>query len=286
MNKKTKIVAGLIACVCALSITAFAVSQWRSDIKLSGSVSAKGSWDVAVEAASVKTSSGAVLTYSSAENGGMYQSSYTVESEMNKKIAELENAGAAAISGNVIKMLEAYISYYDAQGTFHNREHIGYYMTIEEADAARAASVERITNAGGKVNSSGRTGAWCYTVSYNGVSSDAAIDGACVTYDAVEFNRPGAWAQYTATVTNNGTAAADLSDYTVEVPGLDPDVFTVDTPDLSGDVLEVGESCTFTVVVKVAEDIDVLDADAQSFTVALVYAPEEIEPAPGATHSH
>lgn len=285
MNKKSKIIAGLTACVCALSITAIGFSQWNSDIKLSGSVSAKGSWDISVEEASMKTSDGAILTYDSFDNE-MFLNSYAPAEKMETKIAELESAGANIVSNEVVEAIKAYISYYDAEGVYHDKELIGYYPTIAEADAAKEEAYNKILENGGKVNSRGRTSAWYYTVSYTGVSSEAEINGSSVSYDAVEFNRPGAWAEYSVKVTNNGTSAANLNDYVVNVTNLDEAVFSVDTPDLSNDVLNPGESCTFTVVVKVIDDLDNFDVSAQDFNIELVYAPNAIEAAPSASHNH
>ena len=82
-----------------------------------------------------------------------------------------------------------------------------------------------------------------------------------VTYAPVEFTLPEAWANYTVTITNNGTVNANLADCKV-VTSLDDgsdfaDAFEVSVPEFGADeVLAPGESCTFNVVVKALNDAD------------------------------
>ena len=139
MNKRTKIVAGLSACVCALSTMCFGFSQWSSDIKLNGTVSAKGSWDLKVTDAKVNVSNGATVsleqTYNSFDvEGDIYINSIATRNAMNNKIAELKSAGATIVGYDSNKsMRKAYISYYDGEGVFHDGEVIGYFSTNDEA---------------------------------------------------------------------------------------------------------------------------------------------------------
>lgn len=73
-------------------------------------------------------------------------------------------------------------------------------------------------------------------------------------YSAVNFSLPGAWAEYTFTVTNNGTANACLADTEISLDTENPNQFYLETPELSGDVVAPGESCTISVVVKAVDD--------------------------------
>lgn len=284
MSKKSKIVAGLMVCILAISLMCFGFSQWSSDITLSGSVSAKGNWDVAVTAASMRTSSAASVTYNSADSGEYFVNSFAPKSAMADKVAELEAAGATVVSSEVKTKLQAYISYYDAEGTFHNKEVIGYYDSVEEADSARSERKAEILDAGGTVNSNGRSTVWYYVVTANGGVGGADFTDSTVNYAAVNFSQPGAWAEYSVTITNNGTVAANLADCKVNTSSLNTEVFSVEVPDLTGDVLDVGESCTFTVVVKVIAD-DSFDTEAQPFSIELVYNAPAVEDAPSASHS-
>lgn len=113
-----------------------------------------------------------------------------------------------------------------------------------------------------------------------------------VTYAPVEFTLPEAWANYTVTITNNGTVNANLADCKV-VTSLDDgsdfaDAFEVSVPEFGADeVLAPGESCTFNVVVKALNDADGnMAASTGSFTIGLNYVQDEVEAAPEVSHSH
>ena len=113
-----------------------------------------------------------------------------------------------------------------------------------------------------------------------------------VTYAPVEFTLPEAWANYTVTITNNGTVNANLADCQV-VTSLDDgskfaDAFEVSVPEFGADeVLAPGESCTFNVVVKALNDADGnMAASTGSFTIGLNYVQDEVEAAPEVSHSH
>ena len=113
-----------------------------------------------------------------------------------------------------------------------------------------------------------------------------------VTYAPVEFTLPEAWANYTVTITNNGTVNANLADCKV-VTSLDDgskfaDAFEVSVPEFGADeVLAPGKSCTFNVVVKALNDADGnMAASTGSFTIGLNYVQDEVEAAPGVSHSH
>lgn len=304
MKKRTKILTLLLACVMALSAMCFGFAQWSSELTLGGSVSAGGKWDLAVTDASVRLSSaGAALTqttvtetvektYNSYEAGeDLFQNSFASQNAMNAKMTELKETGAAIVSSN--GKAEKYvgtIAYYDAEKVWHEEE-IGAYDTIEECNAALNARREEVLAAGGFVNSSSRKTMWYYTITYTvpeevTKDSETTFDAETVSYAAVDFSLPGAWAEYSVTVTNNGTANANLDLYHFDVTELDGEIFTVDTPDLSGDMLAPGASCTITFVVKVDTECSDLTAEATAFAVKLHYAQDVLEEAPAASHTH
>lgn len=115
----------------------------------------------------------------------------------------------------------------------------------------------------------------------NGVSYTATD----VNFADVTFGLPGAWAQYSLTVTNNGTVSANLADAVIEL-NTDSDQLVLNKPDLSEEVLQPGESCTITFVVKVPDTItEDLDATG-TLTVTLPYSQATVEAAPVAGHTH
>ncbi len=112
------------------------------------------------------------------------------------------------------------------------------------------------------------------------------LDGANVNFADVSFQIPDSWAAYTITVTNNGTTAASLENADIYLDTEDKDQLTVDVPSLSGEVLEPGDSCTVTAVVKALDDgSHELDASG-SLVIHLPYGQETVEPAPSASHIH
>jgi len=120
-----------------------------------------------------------------------------------------------------------------------------------------------------------------YTV-YPAVIGD---DKTSATYGPATFSLPGAWVQYSVTVTNQGTANANLRDYRLDVDQLD-EIYHVDMPELGEDeVLKPGESCTMTFVISV-DSSESFEAATQSFTVYLTYGQDGVEAAPTAGHTH
>ena len=106
------------------------------------------------------------------------------------------------------------------------------------------------------------------------------------TYSGVDLTIPGAWAEYSVTVTNNGTVNANLNDYVLEVAGMDGDI-VVNAPELTDEVLAPGASCTVTFVAQVPADYAEPTLDAQgTLSVHLAFAQATVEaaPAPSVTH--
>lgn len=286
MNKKSKVIAGLSVSVLSLGIMCYGFSQWSSDIQLNGTVSANGSWDVVVTDASLKVSEGTEFSYNSFNDNKIYINSYAVKNDMESKIAELKKDGATIIASDASKtMRKASVSYYDAQGEFHNGELVGYFATSEEAKEANNEFASNVIKSGGSVNSKANSTVWYYTIQYTSESSTAEFTESSVNYSNVNFTLPGSWAEYSVTISNQGTAKVNLSDYKFEVSELD-DFFVVDTPDLSNDILEAGESCTVTFVVKTSDSADKFEAESQPFSINLTYEQDAVEDAPSAKHIH
>lgn len=102
-------------------------------------------------------------------------------------------------------------------------------------------------------------------------------------YGNVNFSINDAWAEYSLTITNNGTVNANLSNCKFNITELS-DEFVVDTPNLNNKVLAPGESFTATFVVKVKSEGE-LSADAQPFSVELTYVQDTVDEAPSASVS-
>lgn len=288
MKNRTKLLAGLTAGTMALGAMCFGFAQWTTDITLSGSVSANGSWSVVVTDASMRTSAN-THTYNSFDNDEYFTNSSKPKTTMNAKIAELEAEGYEIISSDAtLKKYYAKVSYYpDANdtSTFINNEIVGYYDTADEAQAAAVAKKEEINANGGKVNSYGKSSVWGYEITYS-LRTAATYDDTSVTYDPVEFTLAGDWAEYSVTITNKGTATANLSDYELGFSELD-EIFTVDFPEFYEDeALAAGESCTLTFVIQVDENAEELSVESQPFTVTLKYAQDEVAEAPVSSHTH
>ena len=111
------------------------------------------------------------------------------------------------------------------------------------------------------------------------------INGAEANFADVSFGLPGAWAEYTITVANNGTVDASLADAVIEL-STDSDQLELDKPDLSDETLKPGESCTITFVVKVPDSVTGDLNASGALSVKLPYSQAAVEAAPSASHSH
>ncbi len=112
-------------------------------------------------------------------------------------------------------------------------------------------------------------------------------DATSASFADVIFSIPGAWANYTMTVTNNGTADAKLSDAIIELATENPEQLVLDKPDLTNEIIKPGESCTFNLVVKVPEDLEGELNAAGVLTIRLPYSQTIVpEEAPSAGHTH
>lgn len=116
----------------------------------------------------------------------------------------------------------------------------------------------------------------------NGRISD---DKSTATFSDVTLGLPGSWAEYTVTVSNNGTADANLASADISF-NTDSTQLILDKPELSDETLKPGETCTITAVVKVPDTItEDLNADA-SLTISLPYTQTVVEEAPTAGHTN
>ena len=115
--------------------------------------------------------------------------------------------------------------------------------------------------------------------------NNVVISGTTATFANVDFSLPGAWANYTLTVTNNGTVDAYLKD-TVFTLESENDQLVLDTPDLSDEVIAPGESCTLNVVVKAADIESGALEDTGTLSITLPYSQADVGTAPEAGHTH
>ena len=105
-------------------------------------------------------------------------------------------------------------------------------------------------------------------------------------YSDIVFTLPDAWASYTLTITNKGTADAHLSDGVISLEGADSAQLRLDAPDLSDDVLAPGQSCTVQAVVQALDNgSDTLDTSG-ALKIDLPYSQAAVEQAPQAGHQH
>lgn len=75
-----------------------------------------------------------------------------------------------------------------------------------------------------------------------------------VSFAGIVFSLPGAWAQYSVTVTNKGSVDANLENAVIRLDTENEDQLSLDAPDLTGKTLSPGESCTIQVVVKALDN--------------------------------
>lgn len=114
-----------------------------------------------------------------------------------------------------------------------------------------------------------------------------ADDGKTATFADVALDLPGAWAEYSVTIANNGSANANLADYTITAEGTDGAIETTAPSIPAGTVLKPGETCQVTFLAQVPEDYDedVLDAQG-TITVHVSYVQDETGEAPQPGHTH
>lgn len=116
-------------------------------------------------------------------------------------------------------------------------------------------------------------------------SSPVSFTETHAQYANVHFTLPGAWANYTMTIQNNGTASAYLEDTVITLES-DQDQLVLEQPDLTGEVLAPGESCTLNFVVKADNnDSNTLDATG-TLSIQLPYIQADLATAPEAGHTH
>lgn len=116
------------------------------------------------------------------------------------------------------------------------------------------------------------------------VDDVTSFTGTSVNFAPVNFNAPGAWAEYTLTVTNNGTVDAKLDTDALFQLDTASDQLELATPDLSQDTLAPGQSCTYTFTVQAKADVSALE-DTGTLSVSLSYSQPEIAPIPAPSYS-
>lgn len=101
-------------------------------------------------------------------------------------------------------------------------------------------------------------------------------DGINASAGEVNFALPLDWVEYTITVTNNGTTAADLTAIDFSVSDETNFTFTCYALDTATDVIEAGESCTFTAVLQLNDQDATFDFSNVEINITLDYAQETV----------
>ena len=118
------------------------------------------------------------------------------------------------------------------------------------------------------------------------VPAETTFTAGSVSYAPVHFSLPGAWAQYSVTITNQGTAKANLRDYRLTLDQL-PELYQVDMPECGEDeVLQPGESCIIQFVISVDVQEEHFAEGSQTFTLHLTYEQDAVGAAPASSHTH
>lgn len=311
MKKRTKLLSAVTAGTMALGVMCFGFAQWNTEISGTGTVSANGKWDVKItDAAITGTSNGTTVdgeaeTVQSTGNAVVYPLRLHIRSFDGCYVAQVDD-----LNGKEEKLtqseLEDYTILYE---TTYGSQSFNYFSSGQKnwgvcQFKAKITNPEVVNNAT-KLNTSwanddngareGTLVGYAVMYSYKGstmskvdttnenlkVTYVEALDAA--TYDNTVFSLGGAWAEYSLTVTNNGTVNANLANCKFSTSELS-DSFVVDTPEVKDEVLAPGESATVTFVVKAADKAE-LNAEAQSFSVSMNYVQDTVDSAPSATYS-
>ena len=118
------------------------------------------------------------------------------------------------------------------------------------------------------------------------IPAETTFTADCVQYAPVHFSLPGAWVQYAVTITNRGTANANLGAYQLTLDQL-PELYQVDMPEFDEhEVLQPGESCVIHFVISVDTQSDCFTEESQTFTLHLTYWQDVVGDAPVSSHTH
>lgn len=334
MKKRTKLLAGLVAAVMALSLVGFGFSQWSSEINLGGNVAAQGNWDVTISDAKITSVSSATNVAGEPVQNiptakitvyDVYAQVFTFAGSSNfRMLIDDENPREIEVSYAALKE-------YNEEYIFNNdRPHVYNFL---KSGRRFGGSVEVQLNAlgeelGFRGQSTTNGISWTegdpthegeklgvavcnwvntnvdnkteMTDTYNpakkALEADPATtyypatlseDKLTATYNDVTLTLPGAWVEYAATITNNGTADANLNNYKLVIDGA-VGVIDVDAPEIPADeVLAPGASCTITFVAKVPAEYAEKVLDAQGvLSVTLTYVQDAVEEAPAPSHNH
>ena len=303
MKKRTKIISAMTACLIAVCLLAVGFAKWSTDITISGSVSAEGSWDVKVTAAELELSDGAALASSELAELTAYNA-YIIENNKGKDILSIDisNPYTVSLTAEEVADYSAYTyynkswasslsssvgsNYFYYVGTasevtslFGGSAYVYAYLTVD-CTVDKSAVVSGYEGEDGALVGYVIKAADIINAVYETVESETTYTDTTVSFADVIFSLPGAWASYTVTITNEGTADANLADYTFDFSGLDEDVYIVSTPEIADDsVIEPGQSATLVFTVQVDPDYaeNTLSAEAESFTVTLSYAADTVE---------
>ena len=293
----------MTACLIAVCLLAVGFAKWSTDITINGTVSAEGSWDVKVTAAELELSDGAELASSEEAELTAYNA-YIIENAKGKDILSIDisNPYTVSLTAEEVADYTSYTYYNKAWAdNLNGSTQSNYFYYVDSADEVTelfggSAYVYTYITAECTVSTSavvsgyeGEDGALVgYVIKaadvknavYETVYSETTFTDTAVSFADVIFSLPGAWASYTVEITNEGTADANLSDYSFEFSGLDEDIYIVSTPTIEDDsVIEPGQTATLVFTVQVDPDYaeSTLSAEAESFTVTLTYEADTVD---------
>ena len=304
MKKRTKLLSAVTAGTMALGVMCFGFAQWSTEISANGTVSANGKWDVKITDASItKISNGVTPSLEAVTVEPTAQVvEYNV---ILKYVIDDKNPQTVNITKDELAEFTAQLMiprdkrYYTTAVIPGDSGLTNFKVDVDESKSSlinyyRPNVLDTTTyslhlnddgaNEGVVV---GKAIGWLIGGFYKDLdgsvqltykAANAALENAesSTTYPAqftdttadygnVNFSINDAWAEYSLTITNNGTVNANLSNCKFNITELS-DEFVVDTPNLNNKVLAPSESCTATFVVKVKSEGE-LSADAQPFSV-------------------
>ena len=294
----------MTACLIAVCLLAVGFAKWSTDITIGGTVSAEGSWDVKVTAAELELSSGAELASSEEAEFTAYNA-YIIENAKGKDILSIDISNPYTVSLTAEEVADYtsytyynkswasqltgsstqsnYFYYVDSEDEvtelFGGSAYVYTYITVD-CTVSQSAVVSGYEGEDGALVGYVIKAADVKNAVYETVYSETTFTDTTVSFADVIFSLPGAWASYTVEITNEGTADANLSDYSFEFSDLDEDIYIVSTPEIDEDsVIEPGQTATLVFTVQVDPDYaeSTLSAEAESFTVTLTYEADTVD---------
>ena len=324
LKKRHSLCSLVLCLSMAMSGMGMGYALWHTDLSGSGGVSASGSWDVQITDARISRLSGARLEGAESEAGSSFHSALSESELAALVAAQGQGAigtaapdetlgegfylidtqvysvdAMAAISKDTVKAdgssldLSSQPRYYRSDGTGATDDGLVVEALLRSSYECMAAANPAETS-------------YChYALVYLGedpaqnvlmatVQSDAdateitdsitSFTDTSAQFAPVTFSSAGAWAEYTLTVTNNGTVDATLDANSIIQLDTANGQLQLTAPDLANDTIAPGQSCTFTFTVQAKADVSELN-DTGTLSVVLSYTQPSVEPIPAPSHS-